>query len=111
MNCDAAYYGFGNYWHWGNLILTILIIAVIVWVIYHLTANLSYRHPNGSSFFNNFVSVNKKDARCPKCSGEIEESFLRCPECNYKLKDNCPSCGKIVKTSWNVCPYCETKLK
>ncbi|MAT59430.1 MAG: hypothetical protein CMF23_15775 [Ignavibacteriae bacterium] len=111
MRCDGWYYGYGDYWHWGNLIITILIIAVIVWVIYRLATNSSFRTANGLSSFNNFVNVNKKEDRCPSCRGDIEESFLRCPECNFKLKDNCPSCGKIVKSRWSVCPYCETNLK
>ncbi|GBD91356.1 double zinc ribbon [bacterium BMS3Abin04] len=111
MSCDGWYLGYGNYWHWGNMVITILIFAVILWLIYRLTANnVSRKTTNGSFLANNFVSINK-ELKCPNCKAEIETAFIRCPECNYKLKDNCPTCGKIVKTSWSVCPYCETKLK
>ena len=111
MGCTGWYYGYGDYWHWGNLIITILIISVIVWFIYRLATNLSHKPVSGLSSFNNFVNINKKGIKCPNCKGDIEESFLSCPDCNFKLKDNCPSCGKIVKTRWNICPYCKTNLK
>jgi len=111
MGCNGWYFGYGNYWHWGNFAIIILILALIVWVIYRLTTNnLSYKTVNGANPVNNFVNINK-NLQCPNCKAEIEQSYLRCPECNYKLKDNCPTCGKIVKTSWSVCPYCETNLK
>jgi len=50
-------------------------------------------------------------AKCPNCQAAVEPSYLRCPECGYRLKKNCPSCGKIVKTGWRICPYCEADLK
>jgi len=47
---------------------------------------------------------------CPNCGFPAEKDFLRCPECQKRLKHPCPSCGKPVDPSWAVCPYCETAL-
>jgi len=47
---------------------------------------------------------------CPSCEYPIEKSFLRCPQCQRRLKDPCPSCGKPVDPRWTLCPYCETAL-
>ena len=47
---------------------------------------------------------------CPDCEFPVEKNFLRCPECQRRLKDPCPSCGKPVDPHWALCPYCETAL-
>ncbi len=47
---------------------------------------------------------------CPDCGFPAEKDFLRCPECQRRLKHPCPSCGKPVDPSWALCPYCETAL-
>ena len=47
---------------------------------------------------------------CPNCTYPVEKSFLRCPNCQRRLKDPCQSCGKPVDPRWAVCPYCETPL-
>jgi len=47
---------------------------------------------------------------CPKCGFPAENDYMRCPECQTRLKQPCPSCGKPVDPSWAVCPYCETAL-
>jgi len=47
---------------------------------------------------------------CPGCGFPTEKSFLRCPDCQRRLKDPCPSCGKPVDPRWALCPYCETAL-
>ncbi len=47
---------------------------------------------------------------CPKCGFPAEHDYLRCPECQTRLKAPCPSCGKPVDPSWALCPYCETTL-
>jgi hypothetical protein len=47
---------------------------------------------------------------CPGCGFPAEKDFLRCPECQRRLKHPCPSCGKPVDPSWALCPYCETAL-
>ncbi len=47
---------------------------------------------------------------CPNCSYPIEKNYLRCPQCQRRLKDPCQSCGKPVDPRWSLCPYCETAL-
>jgi hypothetical protein len=47
---------------------------------------------------------------CPNCEFPVEKSYLRCPNCQHRLKDPCPSCGKPVDPRWALCPFCETEL-
>jgi hypothetical protein len=47
---------------------------------------------------------------CPNCGFPAERDFLRCPECQRRLKHPCPSCSKPVDPGWAICPYCETAL-
>lgn len=49
-------------------------------------------------------------ASCPNCEHPIEKDFMRCPNCQRRLKDPCRSCGKPVDPRWKLCPYCETAL-
>jgi hypothetical protein len=51
-----------------------------------------------------------KDQSCPNCEYPIEKNFLRCPNCQRRLKDPCPTCSKPVDPRWGLCPYCETAL-
>jgi double zinc ribbon protein len=51
-----------------------------------------------------------KDQTCPNCEYHVEKNFLRCPNCQRRLKDPCPSCGKPVDPRWGLCPFCETAL-
>jgi Double zinc ribbon len=48
---------------------------------------------------------------CPNCEYPVEKTFLRCPNCQRRLKDPCPSCSKPVDPRWALCPYCETELQ
>jgi hypothetical protein len=48
---------------------------------------------------------------CPGCGFPIEKNFLRCPECQRRLKHPCPSCDEPVDPQWAVCPYCEEPLR
>jgi hypothetical protein len=48
---------------------------------------------------------------CPNCEFPIEKNYLRCPNCQHRLKDPCPSCGKPVDPRWALCPYCESPLE
>lgn len=48
---------------------------------------------------------------CPGCGLPVEKNFLRCPECQRRLKHPCPSCGKPVDPGWALCPYCEEPLR
>ena len=50
----------------------------------------------------------KKYGICPSCGAEIEDDFIVCPKCNFKLKDICSNCSKPLDKNWNVCPYCAT---
>jgi RNA polymerase subunit RPABC4/transcription elongation factor Spt4 len=47
---------------------------------------------------------------CPNCEFPVEKNYLRCPNCQRRLKDPCPSCSKPVDPRWELCPYCETAL-
>jgi hypothetical protein len=51
-----------------------------------------------------------EDQSCPNCEYPIEKSYLRCPNCQRRLKDPCPTCGKPVDPRWGLCPFCETSL-
>ena len=50
------------------------------------------------------------ETSCQRCEHPIELDWLRCPECQHRLKDPCRSCGKPVDPRWSVCPYCETPV-
>jgi Double zinc ribbon len=47
---------------------------------------------------------------CPHCDYEVEKDFLRCPNCQRKLKDPCKACGKPLDPMWKLCPFCETEV-
>ena len=47
---------------------------------------------------------------CPNCEYPIEKSFLRCPQCQRRLKDPCSNCGKPVDPRWSICPFCEVAM-
>jgi hypothetical protein len=51
-----------------------------------------------------------KDQSCPNCEYPVEKNFLRCPNCERRLKDPFPTCGKPVGPRWALCPYCESTL-
>jgi hypothetical protein len=51
-----------------------------------------------------------REQTCPNCEYSVEKNYLRCPNCQRRLKDPCPSCGKPVDPRWGLCPYCETNL-
>ncbi len=50
------------------------------------------------------------ETSCPRCEHPIELSWLRCPECQQRLKDPCRSCGRPVDPRWSICPHCETAI-
>jgi Double zinc ribbon len=52
-----------------------------------------------------------REQSCPNCEYPVEKNYLRCPNCQRRLKDPCPSCGKPVDPRWGLCPYCETALR
>jgi Double zinc ribbon len=51
-----------------------------------------------------------REQSCPNCEYPVEKNYLRCPNCQRRLKDPCPACGKPVDPRWGLCPYCETNL-
>ncbi len=51
-----------------------------------------------------------RDQTCPNCEYPVEKNFLRCPNCQRRLKDPCPTCSKPVDPRWGLCPFCETTL-
>jgi hypothetical protein len=51
-----------------------------------------------------------REQSCPNCEYPIEKNYLRCPNCQRRLKDPCPTCGKPVDPRWGLCPYCESNL-
>ncbi|HEU5064000.1 MAG TPA: zinc ribbon domain-containing protein [Solirubrobacterales bacterium] len=51
-----------------------------------------------------------REQSCPNCEYPIEKNYLRCPNCQRRLKDPCPTCGKPVDPRWGLCPYCESSL-
>jgi hypothetical protein len=51
-----------------------------------------------------------REQTCPNCEYPVEKNFLRCPNCQRRLKDPCPTCSKPVDPRWALCPYCETTL-
>jgi Double zinc ribbon len=51
-----------------------------------------------------------REQSCPNCDYSVEKNYLRCPNCQRRLKDPCPTCRKPVDPRWGLCPYCETNL-
>jgi hypothetical protein len=51
-----------------------------------------------------------REQNCPNCEYPVEKNYLRCPNCQRRLKDPCPTCGEPVDPRWGLCPYCETSL-
>lgn len=51
-----------------------------------------------------------REQTCPNCEYPVEKNYLRCPNCQRRLKDPCRTCGKPVDPRWGLCPYCETTL-
>lgn len=47
---------------------------------------------------------------CPRCEYPVELSWLRCPQCQHRLKDPCRECGRPVDPRWAICPHCETAV-
>jgi hypothetical protein len=52
-----------------------------------------------------------KDQSCPNCEYPVEKDFLRCPNCERRLKDPCPTCSNPVDPRWTLCPFCESTLR
>lgn len=48
---------------------------------------------------------------CPNCNEVVDENFINCPFCGYRLKGICQSCGEPISFKWSICPKCGEKLK
>ncbi len=48
---------------------------------------------------------------CPHCEYPIESGYLRCPNCERRLRNPCRKCSKALDPKWGVCPYCETEVR
>jgi hypothetical protein len=51
-----------------------------------------------------------EESSCPSCEFPVEASYLRCPQCQRRLKHPCPTCAKPVDPRWSLCPFCEMTL-
>jgi hypothetical protein len=47
---------------------------------------------------------------CPYCDHDIRSDYLRCPNCQRRLKEPCEHCAKPLEPDWKVCPYCEHEV-
>jgi hypothetical protein len=48
---------------------------------------------------------------CPHCEYPIERNYLRCPNCERRLRNPCRKCHKPLDPRWGICPYCETQVR
>ncbi|HEU4980451.1 MAG TPA: zinc ribbon domain-containing protein [Solirubrobacterales bacterium] len=48
---------------------------------------------------------------CPHCEYPIERNYLRCPNCERRLRNPCRNCHKPLDPRWGICPYCETEVR
>ncbi len=48
---------------------------------------------------------------CPHCEYPVERSYLRCPNCERRLRNPCRKCSKPLDPRWGICPYCETEVR
>jgi uncharacterized Zn finger protein (UPF0148 family) len=51
------------------------------------------------------------DQSCPHCEYPIERNYLRCPNCERRLRNPCRKCGEPLDPKWGVCPYCEAEVR
>ena len=51
------------------------------------------------------------DQACPHCEYPIERDYLRCPNCERRLRNPCRKCTRALDPKWGVCPYCETEVR
>ncbi|UJA20535.1 hypothetical protein HJD18_10175 [Thermoleophilia bacterium SCSIO 60948] len=52
-----------------------------------------------------------EEQSCPSCEFPIERNYLRCPNCQTRIKDPCTNCNRPIDPRWSVCPYCETPVR
>src|SRR5215210_8182282 len=47
---------------------------------------------------------------CPYCDHDIRSDYLRCPNCQRRLKEPCRNCARPLEPTWTICPYCEYEV-
>ena len=93
MFCDSGSGWYG--WHMGGWFVPgffLLLVLITVWF-----------------FFRRQQRQLIATDHCPKCSGEIQASYFRCPHCGETLKHNCPNCSRVMEHDWAYCPHCNEK--
>jgi hypothetical protein len=48
---------------------------------------------------------------CPHCEFPIQANYLRCPNCERRLRNPCRKCRKPLDPKWGICPFCETEVR
>lgn len=48
---------------------------------------------------------------CPHCEYPIANNYLRCPNCERRLRNPCRKCRKPLDPKWGICPFCETEVR
>jgi hypothetical protein len=48
---------------------------------------------------------------CPHCEYPIERNYLRCPNCERRLRNPCRKCTQPLDPKWGRCPYCEAEVR
>lgn len=48
---------------------------------------------------------------CPHCEYPIELNYVRCPNCERRLRNPCRKCTRPLDPKWGICPYCETEVR
>ncbi len=45
-------------------------------------------------------------ANCPQCARRVQDDFVVCPSCKYRLKEPCAKCARPLSFAWIACPGC-----
>ncbi len=48
---------------------------------------------------------------CSHCGHPVRSEYLRCPNCERRLKEPCHNCGRPLEAEWRLCPYCEATVR
>lgn len=109
------------------ILLTILWIAVIIWVY----KDAERRKMNGVIwallvFFGNVIGlliyiIVRSDSLpaitsaldtnpCPDCGKSVASRYTFCPHCGSRLHAVCTKCDHPIESDWKVCPNCGNKL-
>ena len=47
---------------------------------------------------------------CSHCGNPVRSDYLRCPNCERRLKEACRNCRRPLEPDWRLCPYCEAEV-